>query len=72
MAMVVLGSWFDREVSRAELIEALGRLIDKGLVVSRRFVPASVVGATTDGDTQVGVEFTATQRGIDYLANTSG
>lgn len=72
MAMAVLGSWFDREVSRAELIEALGRLIDKGLVVSRGFLPSSVVGATANGRSQVGVEFMATQTGIDYLATTRG
>ena len=69
MAMAVLGSWFERELSRAELLEALSRLIDKGLAVSREFLPLRNAPATNLG-AQIGVEFTATQAGIEYLAAT--
>jgi hypothetical protein len=71
MAMAVLGSWFERDLSRAELMEALSRLINKGLAVSRDFLPLCETPATSLG-AQVGVEFTATQAGIEYLAATRG
>lgn len=72
MAIAVLASWFGREISRAELIEALDRLVDERLVVRRDFLPSYVVGATSSGESHVGVEFTATQTGIDYLGTTRG
>lgn len=71
MAMAVLGSWFERDLPRAELMEALSRLISKGLAVSRDFLPLREAPAISLG-AQVGVEFTATQAGIEYLAATRG
>jgi len=71
VAMAVLGSWLERDLSRAELTDALDRLIDAGLVIARDFLPSLGERAKSLA-AQDCVEFTATQAGVEYLGATRG
>ena len=71
MAIAVLGSWLDRDLSRSELTGALDRLSGAGLVISRNFLhlPEQSTKISSAADC---VEFIATQAGIEYLGSTRG